>query len=392
MVDYSKWKNIEVRKRFRLLSRIIISPSKPNFKVSDDEDDTHPNIDTPSLFRWRHQARVERMEEHEHEKKALEMKKKEAEQKLKELKEKVSKESGDKAILVKELEKVDEQTKKLQLEEQELKKKEKLQPWNVDNLSQPKFSKTIINKKEEAKSYDEMTDEEKEQHMKKFIKDNEPLIKKYGMLRRFDDSKKFLVENNLLVHEDTANYLVIWCINLEMEDKHELMTHVAHQCICMQYMLELSKQLKTDPRACIAPFFERIQVADIEYKRQFEDEIKAFIGRIERRSKEKIAEAIREQEAEEEKERLERLGPGGLDPADVFESLPEELQKCFESRDTDLLKQVIANMPEEEARYHMKRCVESGLWVADANANEDGLVEEKVPKQPAAPHDDLDLD
>lgn len=30
MVDYSKWKNIE---------------------VSDDEDDTHPNIDTPSLFR-----------------------------------------------------------------------------------------------------------------------------------------------------------------------------------------------------------------------------------------------------------------------------------------------------------------------------------------------------
>lgn len=32
-------------------------------QISDDEDDTHPNIDTPSLFRWRHQARVERMEE-----------------------------------------------------------------------------------------------------------------------------------------------------------------------------------------------------------------------------------------------------------------------------------------------------------------------------------------
>lgn len=31
MVDYSKWKNIE---------------------VSDDEDDTHPNIDTASLFRY----------------------------------------------------------------------------------------------------------------------------------------------------------------------------------------------------------------------------------------------------------------------------------------------------------------------------------------------------
>ena len=33
------------------------------FQVSDDEDETHPNIDTPSLFRWRHQARVDRTEE-----------------------------------------------------------------------------------------------------------------------------------------------------------------------------------------------------------------------------------------------------------------------------------------------------------------------------------------
>lgn len=50
-------------------------------------------------------------------------------------------------------------------------------------------------------------------------------------------------------------------------------------------------------------------------------------------------------------------------------------------------------MPEEDAKYHMKRCVDSGLWVADANANEHGLVEEKVPKEPVVPaKDDLDLD
>lgn len=40
--------------------------------MSDDEDDTHPNIDTPSLFRWRHQARVERMEDQKKEKAELE--------------------------------------------------------------------------------------------------------------------------------------------------------------------------------------------------------------------------------------------------------------------------------------------------------------------------------
>lgn len=52
---FSKWKTIE---------------------VSDDEDDTHPNIDTPSLFRWRHQARLERMAQKKQEKDDVEKGKK----------------------------------------------------------------------------------------------------------------------------------------------------------------------------------------------------------------------------------------------------------------------------------------------------------------------------
>ena len=40
-------------------------------QISDDEDDTHPNIDTPSLFKWRHEARLQRMEEFEQQKKAI---------------------------------------------------------------------------------------------------------------------------------------------------------------------------------------------------------------------------------------------------------------------------------------------------------------------------------
>lgn len=41
------------------------------FQISDDEDDTHPNVDTPSLFRWRHSARIERMEKEAKEKEAI---------------------------------------------------------------------------------------------------------------------------------------------------------------------------------------------------------------------------------------------------------------------------------------------------------------------------------
>ena len=80
-------------------------------------------------------------------------------------------------------------------------------------------------------------------------------------------------------------------------------------------LLELAKQLETDPRACISSFFTKIQVADEEYKSAFYSELEAFKERIKKRAAEKIAEAM-------EEERLANLGPGGLDPADVFESLP----------------------------------------------------------------------
>lgn len=48
----------------------------------------------------------------------------------------------------------------------------------------------------------------------------------------------------------------------------------------------------------------------------------------------------------------------------------QALQKCFESQDIPLLQQTIAAMPEEEAKFHMKQCIDSGLWVPDARAKE----------------------
>lgn len=61
-------------------------------------------------------------------------------------------------------------------------------------------------------------------------------------------------------------------------------------------------------------------MADAEYKKHFDDEVVAFKDRIKKRAAQKIEEALAEQE---EEERQARLGPGGLDPAEVFETLPE---------------------------------------------------------------------
>ncbi len=183
------------------------------------------------------------------------------------------------------------------------------------------------------------------------------------MLKHYDDSKRYLTEHPDLVCEDTANYLVVWCIDLEIEEKHDLMEHVAHQCIVMQFILELSKTLKYDARTCVGPFFSKMQTANKEYKDGFYDELNSFKERIRRRAKEKIEAAM--QEAEEE-ERQKRLGPGGLDPVEVFESLPDELKKCFEAQDIPLLQDTLLKMKKEDAEYHMDRCVKSGLWIPDA--------------------------
>lgn len=141
------------------------------------------------------------------------------------------------------------------------------------------------------------------------------------------------------------------------------MEHVSHQCIVMQFILELSKTLKCDPRACVGPFFTKMQQANKEYKEGFYDELNAFKSRIKKRAAEKIETAMAEAE---EEERQKRLGPGGLDPVEVFESLPEELQKCFESQDIQLLQDTLLTMKKDDAEYHMDRCIKSGLWVPDA--------------------------
>lgn len=126
--------------------------------------------------------------------------------------------STDLSSLRKALADLEREEKQLKQKEEELMKKDRQTPWNVDTISEPGFTKTVINTKPARPKDENLTEEEKEAKMKKFIKENEKLLKQFGMLRRYEDSRQFLQENSQLVCEETANYLVIWCINLEMEE------------------------------------------------------------------------------------------------------------------------------------------------------------------------------
>lgn len=345
VINYSKWDHIE---------------------ISDDEDDTHPNIDTPSLFRWRHQARLERMEENKKKKETLEKQKQSNQQKMADIKQKLkgAQETMDVdlerlKLEESELEKQEEEFKK---KEEELKKEERLTPWNIDTICHEGKSKTLINKAD-ASPPKELSDEEKAGKQHAFNQKYKTEIRKFGMMQRYDDSQQFLQENPHLVCEETANYLVIWCIDLEVDEKHDLMKHVSHQTIVMQFILELAKSLQQDPRSCVRAFFSRIKLAEQQYMDAFNDELNSFRQRVGDRAVARIEEAVEECR---EEERRERLGPGGLDPIEVMESLPEVLQNCFQSRDIGMLQQAVLEMPKEEAAYHIQRCIDSGLWIPNA--------------------------
>ncbi|XP_022653730.1 hsp90 co-chaperone Cdc37-like [Varroa destructor] len=369
MVDYSKWKKIE---------------------VSDDEDETHPNIDTPSLFKWRHEARVEREADFKKRKQDCLERLKRAEKELNEAKKACEGLSGKELDAAKKaMLKVSKKHKECLEDKTKIEKEERLQPLNVDSLSKDGFQRTYLNKpKPKDNSIDNLPEEEKERLQREFINEHEKEIKQFGMLSKFDDSRRFLQEKPHLVCDWSNNYLIIWCLNLEMEGKSQLSQHVAHQSTCLNYILELGRQLEVDPRNCVSSFFNRIQNADKVYKDMFEDELKALNGRIKKRAQEKLEIAVREAE---EEEREQRMGPGGLDPVEVYQTLPEAMQKCFDTRDLEMLKEVISKLDTAEAKYHMERCIASGLWVADASSVKDdddeagdcakGDLKESAPKK-----------
>lgn len=77
----------------------------------------------------------------------------------------------------------------------------------------------------------------------------------------------------------------------------------------------------------------------------------------------------------------------------MFESLPDELKTCFETQNIQMLHEVVSKMDEEQAKYHIKRCVDSGLWVPEAKSKE-GTEEgtTSTSSETPAAADDLDLD
>jgi len=351
-LNYSKWDKIE---------------------VSDDEDDTHPNVDTPSLFRWRHTARVEREEKLKQERAEIDMK-------GDKLKHDVATKKGT------DRKKAEQNLINWKKDERVVAEKERKQPHSVDTLSKDSASKTRISEVRSYTDYESMTMDEKEKSYSKFVEQYKKLIEEFAYFKDPVMSENHLRKHPVLVCDHTSSYLVVWCIDLEMEGNSELMKHVANQTISMQFILELAKGIQRHPADCFPLFYKKCIAAklyresnatkesannkEIEYYEAFETELNSFIDRVQKRAKVKLE----EQKKEEKQERIDS-SPGGVDPEEVLNSLPEELQTCFVEQDVQMLQDLLAK---DTKKYlpHIQQCVLSGLWVPSKDSPLHVLLED----------------
>lgn len=196
------------------------------------------------------------------------------------------------------------------------------------------------------------------------------IMEKFMTLSSLEQSKQFLLVNgSILLQENSSNYLLLASLEDEMNGYREKMKLTARQSQIISNVVELAKSMQRHPGNVIIPFFKRIE--EKEFYDGFMEGVEVFVQRIIMRAIDKKKEMDKEREEEEAQvkevdlnsvPKEERLGPGGLDPVEVFESLPESMQEAFESRDTDKLKEALLAMDVKDAESVMKRCVDSGLW------------------------------
>lgn len=325
--DYSKWDRLE---------------------ISDDEDTFHPNLDKGLNIRVNRITRDRKEDE------------------------------------------INDEVKRL-TDKGELEKAAKLEakrPLHVDNVCHIAEERTIIQSSDGSKT-DRLTrgEEFSVDEYTLFKEDNQSVLDRFTHAD-WQTSEALLREYGEILMEQYANsYYMLEALNAEMRGDRPLMQKLVRQGQILSQIHQLAEPMKRPPRDLVPRFFERFEHE--ASRAAFEEGVKHFEKNLMQRAvdKKKEEEASATASAAErakphatppasgyeakplveamydmtKEERIE-MAPGGLDPIEVFESLPEKLQQCFKTGNIELLKEVAEEMPEEEFEGHFQRTIDSGLW------------------------------
>ncbi|KAK7929615.1 hypothetical protein WMY93_006010 [Mugilogobius chulae] len=151
--------------------------------------------------------------------------------------------------------------------------------------------------------------------------------------------------------------------------KHALMAQVAHQAIVLKFILDMAETFRTADQMYLDAFDKELEL--LKQRVQSCAHNRREVQRREKEGEEEDEEEEEDDEEEEEEQRQRRLGPGGLDPQEVYQSLPQEMQRGFDEKNLELLHRAMDTLQPEEAKYHLRRCIDSGLWVPESHEEEE---------------------
>ena len=291
--NYSKWDNIVVS--------------------SDDDADCHPNIDKMSWRRLRSRQREDTKATEDRKIAEWEVENGGLTERIARLKKQIaaSDSAEDGAVLSTKLAKLET---KLATNVSEAAKILRLRKLNPDDMCVVKDERTIVSKKSAAPPADAEiggalgSSSEYDAFVAAYATD----VDKYMFLNSPMQSQQCLMACPQLLNDNATGYMLLKCLALEMDGTTSKMKHVAGQYLQLQYILDLAKQSRRDPRESIAPFFAKISGGSAESVKAFTTEVNDFAQKIRDRA------VVKKKEEAEQKALAAEMG----DPEGQYECVP----------------------------------------------------------------------
>jgi len=228
-------------------------------------------------------------------------------------------------------------------------------------------------------------EDESNENIEDFFKKYRSKLETYAYIPDDKVADKFLQDHKEIVTHSGEGFLITLAVDKSCEG-HPASLNVpliARRCLTMHNILASAKEANIKIEKSLNMFYKRRNNAKISemYTEEFQKQNEELLALIKKRTKERLKEAEEEAKKplvltpEEQEEYKAPVGPGGLDPTEVLNSLPQEMQDAFLEKDTDKLTAALTKLPAEEARKYMDDCVKSGLWVRAEDTDDDDKEE-----------------
>jgi len=225
------------------------------------------------------------------------------------------------------------------------------------------------------------------ENLEDFMKKHRSKLETYAIIPDDKVADKFLQDHKEIVNHSGEGFLITLAVDKSCEGEPASLNVplIAKRCLTVHNILASAKEANIKIDKAVEMFYKRRNHKRISemYTEEFEKQHSELLSLIKKRTKERLKEE--EEEAnkpleltpEEAEECKAPVGPGGLDPTEVLNSLPKEMQNAFMKGDTQILHEALAKLPEADARKYMDDCVKAGLWVRSPEDEEDQSSEEE---------------